>query len=81
MSTSFSTETDTASLNGREAEAPTSGDMVDVNVEMQEAIGIGILGFLFFLVLLAMLRSMRRERKLLERMAELRAQLAEKSTP
>ncbi len=48
----------------------------DVNVEVKETIGITILGFMFFIVLLSMLRSQRRERKLLEKYADLQAQLA-----
>lgn len=36
-----------------------------------------ITGFLFFLVLMAMLRSLRRERKLLEEITDLRIKLSE----
>lgn len=66
------------SMNGHvgdDENASRSGDNVDVNVETSEIVGIVILGFMFFMVLLALLRSQRRERKLLERIAKLQAEL------
>lgn len=73
MSTSPANGTSTnASVNGTNLEeTPQNGDHVEVDVNIEEAVGISILGILFFLVLLALLRSQRRERQLLERLAEL----------
>lgn len=51
------------------------GNQSDVNVEIKESIGIMILGFMFFIVLLSMLRAQRRERKLLEKLADMQAEL------
>lgn len=59
------------SMNGHEKEASTSGDKVDVKVDMKESVGVGVLGFLFLIVLFALLRSQRRERKLLQKMLEM----------
>lgn len=75
MSTAISTDASskTSSMNGRPAENEKAGDKVDVKVDMQETIGIVILGVMFFFILMAMLRSQRRERKLLEKIADLQA--------
>jgi hypothetical protein len=52
---------------------PSQGGSTDVDVNVNEALGVIILGLLFFLVLLSLLRSLRRERKLLEKIIEMRA--------
>jgi hypothetical protein len=51
------------------------GVQSDVNVNVVEATGVIILGFLFFIVLLALLRALKRERRLLVEVAELRAKM------
>lgn len=63
------------SLNGR-AEGSGMGGSSDINVDVREAIGVSVLGFMFFLVLMSMLRAQKRERKLLEKIAKLHADLA-----
>ncbi len=60
-----------AASNGSGPESVEYGDNVEVDVNVQEAVGVSILGLLLLLVLLALLRAHRRERKLLERLAEL----------
>lgn len=47
----------------------------DVNVNVVEATGVIILGMLFFIVLMSLLRTLKRERRLLVEVAELRAKL------
>jgi hypothetical protein len=77
MSASFTKEnvqTETSAEDKHRGSAPFDNE-VDVDVNVREAIGIMILGFLFFIVLMAMLRSQKRERKLLEEVARLRAQV------
>lgn len=64
-------DTDRAGMNGHLHETEGTGDMVDVNVE--DTVGIAILGMLFFFLLLAFLRSSRRERQLLVKLGELQA--------
>lgn len=63
------------SLNGR-SEGSGMGQIPEINVDMREAIGVSVLGFMFFLVLMSMLRAQKRERKLLEKIAKLHAELA-----
>jgi cbb3-type cytochrome oxidase subunit 3 len=63
------------SLNGL-AEGGGMGESHEINVDMREAIGVSVLGFMFFLVLMSMLRAQKRERKLLEKIAKLHADLA-----
>lgn len=67
-----------ASLNGR-AEPNVLGKIPEINVDMREAIGVSVLGFMFFLVLMSMLRAQKRERKLLEKIAKLHTELARAS--
>lgn len=50
-------------------------NLTDVNVRVEEAVGVIIMGFLFLIVLLALLRNQKRERKLLAEVADLRAKL------
>lgn len=64
-----------ASLNGRTEDGGLT-DSYDINIDMREAIGVSVLGFMFFLVLMSMLRAQKRERKLLEKIAKLHAELA-----
>ena len=64
-----------SAFNGR-AESAGYGGSSDVNVDVREAIGVSVLGFMFFLVLMSMLRAQKRERKLLEKIAKLHAELA-----
>lgn len=45
------------------------------DINLSEAVGAPILGFLFFIVLMSLLRSLKRERKLLENIADLRETL------
>lgn len=47
------------------------GGSSDVDVNVNESLGVIILGFLFSIVLLSLLRSLRRERKLLEKIIEM----------
>ncbi len=70
MNSSYS-ETERVNMNGHVNEDTPTGDMVDVNVE--DTVGIAILGLLFFFLLLAFLRSSRRERQLLVKLGELQA--------
>lgn len=70
MNMSYS-DTEHAAMNGHVPDEQSTGDMVDVNVE--ETVGVVILGVLFFFLLLAFLRSTRRERQLLTKLAELQS--------
>jgi hypothetical protein len=56
---------------------PTPHDNT-VDVDVEEAVGVTILGILFFFILMAFLRSQKRERKLLREMAEMKAELVSK---
>lgn len=69
MQSSTVDNTDTASMNGHGGQGPSGP--TDVDVDVSETIGIAILGFLFFIVLMSFLRATKRERKLLEKIAEL----------
>lgn len=59
-----------ASVNGTGPEGIGHGDNVDVNVEASEIVGVSIMGTVLLLMFFALLRAHRRERKLLERLAE-----------
>lgn len=61
--------TDTAAMNGRLGQGVDN--KTDVDVDVRESVGIIIMGFLFFIVLMAFLRATKRERKLLEKIAEM----------
>lgn len=58
-------------------EGVTTENNNSVEVEVEETVGVVILGILFFFVLMAMLRAQNRERKLLREMADIRAKLAQ----
>jgi hypothetical protein len=76
-------EVDIDTLNGKkkqeepEATMPSPHDN-SVDVEVEEAMGVIILGLLFFFMLMAFLRSQKRERKLLRELADIQAELATK---
>ena len=53
-----------------------SNNSTDVDVNVEESVGIVILGVLFFFVLMALLRSQKRERKLLKELADLQVKLS-----
>lgn len=72
-------ETQTENTNQRPASPPIDND-VDVDVDVREAIGIIVLGVMFFIVLMTLLRTQKRERKLLEEVADLRVKLQKSSS-
>ncbi len=72
-------DTQTENANQRPANPPIDND-VEVDVDVREAIGILVLGVMFFIVLMTLLRTQKRERKLLEEVADLRVKLQKSSS-
>ncbi len=73
-------DTQTENANQRPANPPIDND-VEVDVDVREAIGILVLGVMFFIVLMTLLRTQKRERKLLEEIADLRVNLQKSLSP
>lgn len=73
-------ETQTEHTNQRPASPPIDND-VEVDVDVREAIGIIVLGIMFFIILMTLLRTQKRERKLLEEVADLRVKLQKSLSP
>lgn len=72
-------DTQTENANQRPASPPIDND-VEVDVDVREAIGIIVLGIMFFIILMTLLRTQKRERKLLEEVADLRVKLQKSSS-
>lgn len=72
---------DTQTETANQHPAPPIDNDVNVDVEVREAIGIMVLGVMFFIILMTLLRTQKRERKLLEEVADLRVKLQKSSTP
>ncbi|MBI5930732.1 MAG: hypothetical protein HY862_15590 [Chloroflexi bacterium] len=69
----------TENTNQRPINPPIDND-VDVDVNVREAVGVIVLGVMFFIILMTLLRTQKRERKLLEEVADLRVKLQKSSS-